>query len=572
MDAESEKEEEETPFQALERAKAENKRAQDIRTFLLKTLYYCTIPLEKRRMSYRIIENPRNERGCYNANCSITGSVTFPGATQLSVHFDDRTHTELRRDVLSVYSSAALVDDDLIEIAGSGGKISHSRFSGPRAEFTNFDHRSDRLWYQFTADEARNYWGFRATVTATYPSINNDSSKMVQQLSSPDVFQLISSLLASSSKTEQTFAGMALANLLGSDQSRQQSIRAHGDDWVKALLSTPSADVQTSVVLNLFKTDATTGQLVTTDALVQMVQKQGLASQFVGLLLSEDMELQGLALRVLQASLGLEVMSIEAVLLACIDNDAIRQQALDRLSAAVADPSGRQAILKLHAVQKIKPLVLLPDLRLANQAASTLINLLQTESAVDDFLRGFDGLHGAEILQNLLRSGNQERVQIALRLITTLVEKKLSDFGTGGRQVSESTEFEGSVQGRDFIQVVGASARLTSDMRPLYAALNKPVVGDDKRRQRKQQAAGKILNTAQTSISFWTLLAGVPDADGVPLFYKGCPNYEIVNRTSARITVRAEACVRRGRVYYEATALSSGAVNVSTGSLSSNRD
>ena len=95
---------EETPFEAVERVIAERKRLQNIRSFLLKTLFYCSISPEKRNMSYRVIENSRNERGCYNASSSISGSVTFPGATQLAIAFDERTQTEARRDLVCFYA------------------------------------------------------------------------------------------------------------------------------------------------------------------------------------------------------------------------------------------------------------------------------------------------------------------------------------------------------------------------------------------------------------------------------------------------------------------------------------
>jgi hypothetical protein len=60
------------------------------------------------------------------------------------------------------------------------------------------------------------------------------------------------------------------------------------------------------------------------------------------------------------------------------------------------------------------------------------------------------------------------------------------------------------------------------------------------------------------STAFWVLLEGAPDNDGLPIFYKARPSYEITNRGGEMVTIRGDFVVKRDRVYYEVTAKGSG--------------
>jgi hypothetical protein len=460
---------------------------------------------------------------------------------------------------LTFFSTANCNAGDEITVNTTDGRVT-CRFSGPKSEFIPIEHTSDRFWYLFTSDEARSAWGFRATVSVNYPKLAKELDPMVvlNELINSDMFHLLLGA-ATGSGDDKHLAGMTLSNVLGTLSSRNLAIGRHGQDWVKSLLSCDSVDVQTCTILNLFDTDMESGQVAVTSEIVNMVKKQGLISQFVGLLLSQASELRDIALRVLHHTLNLSQPSIEAVLLECVYNEEVRKQALEELSRAVQDTDKRSGILELGAVVKLKPLLDLPSTEIVIQAGNALVQLLQTEGAVDQFLNS-DGGSGKDILEKLLSHSDAEVTALGLRLLSTALQKKPADDSHLLRENESHTYFS------QFVQICGSSVCITPGIRPYYADTEAPEAldgGKSKRRKSKKTLQISGPNTTQFALSFWALLDGVPDGDGVSVFTKTSPNYELVNRNPSRITVRAECALKRGRTYFEITLQTTGTVTVS---------
>jgi hypothetical protein len=319
--------------------------------------------------------------------------------------------------------------------------------------------------------------------------------------------------------------------------------------------------MQASLVNNLFEADPQTGKPVVVDGVLQLLRTHKLTNNLVGLLLSPSLEFQQLALRALGASFGIDARSVEEMLLACIDVDEIRVQALAGLHAALTRSSAD--VPHAEVVTKLKPLLLDRNIQIAEQAAATLATLLKTESAAESFLDNSFGGRSGDVLMELLGSSDQARVGLGLRIFDMLVQKQSGDLLKPPRTARRSSLVaiaQPTQPDNGFVQAVRTSMCISSSTRPQHVQVDSANAAAVDSPQQRQERAGK---GTQSCVSMWVYLQGQVDQDGVPLFFKGCPNYEVSNTTPSRIAIRADALLTHGRVYYEVTLLSNGDIHVS---------
>lgn len=120
------------------------------------------------------------------------------------------------------------------------------------------------------------------------------------------------------------------------------------------------------------------------------------------------------------------------------------------------------------------------------------------------------------------------------------------------RGIASSTGVISYVAIKDSFQINNTTA-------PLYFTT-------EEKKSRKKQAA-ESTNDVQFAFSFWLLVDSIddPNADGLPIFRKGKPTFQLQNVTKSRILIKADVVSNKGRVAFEVQYNAVGAAGVYIG-------
>jgi len=592
----------EDPFAQLEEEAVRDANLKLIRLFLVKALFALTIPNELRNSSPFKFSTPRNSSNFYPANCLLIRSASFPGADAVDIKFSKKCQTEYDEDILSFHSDLKAGENSIIEVLTSNGTKKKASFSGAYS-LTEIEDGAPEIrssgWpdcsiltssfvWKFQSSAVKSFYGVDFSAQARYPRVNTTFEKSCPLLLIQNVLVVLIQLAIapvlkkndSMSLSIQNFAGLVLTNLL----FIPGGISEFGVEWLKTLLKEGPEEGKLLAIRSLVMTQkysqATSGpeskdQTFDTDSLVHFIVENSMLEQFVLLTLSDNFELQLVALEVLQKCLDAKQADLEAVLLKCIADQgpSVQKQALDRIAEVATRAEGREKLLKLGAIGTIQNF-LLPDPEqreryadyedLVRLATSTIQNLLVTEEAAMQFMQTDTKLctdtsgrlrtetggavdfteeletsknTGGAVLLKMLQTTDTKIKSKALSIMNSLLTKRPLD--SRNKQACLKFEEDGSC----FLFKSSIAVNKTS---PIYCyEIPEPKV-------ETKDAASQP--NSDFSFAFWAYMDGMPSGDGFPVFYKGKEVYHIFNQANSSNsfrTVSADCKLRTGKVYYE---------------------
>lgn len=524
-------------FNELSLQQEQNSLMSMLCNFFLKASFYATIIRDDLERNVRCVDCPRDERMMYLPFLAVRSVISFPGAITMQVDFDSRTETEKDGDFIQFYSKPDYDSRSLVP-----GKS----FSGKFDSEWNFEYLGQRLFYSFESDAQRSAWGYKFCVRPKYYSIV--ASNTTEVFKNKDFVLSV----VDSARRGNIWSGLLLTNALRSEVMCKWMIKAYSIEWLQVLLCSSCPEVLLATLQSFLHGSSSDESFSLSPGAKELILSNNLIEKFVMVLMTNDVEMKAMALVVLKGCLNISGATNESILLECLasNSDIVRSQALQELAKAAEDAALADKFIQLKCISQLKSLVYNHrggDSDLKAEAINALVHLLQTESAVSDFLSGEDGVEGFALLTSLF---SQNDASVAVKLLSALIKKQ--------RAAASLSQKNFSLGLSDCIDVINESVQLRKSLQPMWVADNVT-----KKTQGKQKSAGQTANNVHFTYSFWVLPQDVSDAvDGVPIIYKGAPYQSIHNhsKSSTEKIVRLDLLAVSGKVYLEVTYETAGSI------------
>ena len=575
-----------------------------IQNYIFKLLYLLT--RDNLSTTTRFVETDRTDDGIYLPNVKMKGSVTFPHAQQLRVTFDSKTHTETDSDVLHLYNSINMRDENYLKYYNEAKRDeSITTFSGEYnriGHWVNLNVESDRLYFAFCSETVlEEMWGFKMNVTPLYKSILNPPLDLLDDLvNDGKMFRILEE---NQQREESSAVGLVLSNILQSEKIRSKCVSLYGVNWLHNLLVAGTDDV-TIVALNALL-DAPN---VPSRSGLTFISDNMCVPKLIQLLGHDNAEIREMSLMFLNelftpnvACLSIDTerldnkYSTESVLLNIVSEGNIDELrfASDIIAKLVlakkVDPDivngSNDASFGKKLMQHLKK-IFVDNNKVEShlEVAFTLCTLMATENGISDFLSySYDNIYSTsnskECLETLLdmlvsavKKQSTGMVRICLMFLSNLSQKSPYNI--------ESYNLYRKPHG--CISLMPNSFQVQQVMRPLWLDMNAPLQTSESSCAFDKNTGSQLLSpssrrngifsnkvknsvshkrnfssseepsTGSLSIGFWIRPSGFIDRDGLPIFYKGDFS-GVLSPPRQRTTFRVASLVRHARVYYEVT-------------------
>ena len=495
-------------------------------TFLLRAAYYATRPAEfDGPLFRRRVDCSRNKRGFYASCRNVTGCITFPGALEMSVVFDEKCISEKDVDILQFYSDCE---------CSRLGQLAGKTFSGKYSEEWNFNiENCQRISYRFRSDATRNAWGFRFVVSSMASGSRDFTG--LKQMVSGEIFNVILKYAVDGPDSLCEWAGLLLVNALCDNDVRHFIISYHGCQWIKDLLASKIPNVTLAALLCLFDNDTSDPKNLTAWSMKRQylsIITPEFAPSFISLLLSQNEEIRYASMLVLKATCHIKSNSATGVLVECllIDDALARWKVLREMSRVDADSLHVDEYIDNGAIKHIKDFILRASVSsdIAVELVKALTRLVKYHECVTELL--LDDENGADLVNRCL---NMVPVSEGLKLLLQLTKVLLPRF-----EICSVLDDKVAVDMR-YVFGIGKSCR------PVWFA------ADNSRGDETAQRSTTCVDTVIGSISLWLYPVAISGNDGLTILYKGKSQCKLINSHKSTQTIRADILVQTGKVYYE---------------------